>query len=226
MTEHDVREHEGELEHVYGRRFTEDDSRTKEEIWRELGRFLQRYVDGSKPVLDIACDRGYFIRNVSGSERWATDLRDVTTHLPDDVRFVQSDGLALLDALPTAYFGTAFMSNYLEHLPSSNAVVEQLRIARELLQPGGRVVILQPNIRLVGNSYWDFIDHHVALTEKSLEEAAELAGLRTVDLIPRFLPYTTKSRLPQNAALVRAYLRFRPAWRLLGKQTLLVGQRV
>lgn len=226
MTEHEIRQSDAELEHVYSRRFNEEETREKEEIWRELGRFLQRYVDGSKPVLDIACDRGFFIRNVSASERWATDLRDVTTHLPGDVRFVQSDGLALLDVLPTGYFGTAFMSNYLEHLPSSNAVVEQLRIACELLQPGGRVVVLQPNIRLVGNAYWDFIDHHVALTEKSLEEAAELAGLRTVELIPRFLPYTTKRRFPQHPALVRGYLRLRPVWRLLGKQTLFVGERV
>jgi SAM-dependent methyltransferase len=220
-----IREREVELGRVYGRRFSEEEAKTKEEIWRELGRFLQRYVDESKPVLDIACDRGYFIRNVSGSERWATDLRDLSTHLPDDVRFVQSDGLSLTDVLPTGYFGTAFMSNYLEHLPHSTAVIEQLRVVHELLRPGGRVVVLQPNIRLIGNAYWDFIDHHVALTEKSLVEACELAGLRTVELIPRFLPYTTKSRLPTHSAFVRAYLRFRPAWRLLGKQTLFVGER-
>jgi SAM-dependent methyltransferase len=226
MTEHELREDDAELERVYSRRFSEEETREKEGIWRELGRFLQQYVDETKPVLDIACDRGFFIRNVSGSERWATDLRDVTAHLPSDVRFVQSDGLALHEALPTGYFGTAFMSNYLEHLPSSNAVVEQLRVARELLQPGGRVVVLQPNIRLVGNAYWDFIDHHVALTEKSLEEAGELAGFRTVEMIPRFLPYTTKSRLPQHPALVRGYLRLRPLWRVLGKQTLFVGERV
>ena len=103
------------------------------------------------------------------------------------------------------------------------AVVEQLRVARTLLKAGGRVVVLQPNVRLVGGAYWDFIDHSVMLTERSLVEAGELAGLRTVELIVRFLPYTTKSRLPQSPRLVRAYLGFRPAWRLLGKQTLYVG---
>ena len=225
MTEHDLRETEVELQDVYRRRFSEQEARIKERIWREVGHFLQRYVDESKPVVDIGCDRGYFIRNVSGSERWATDVRDVAKYLPADVNFVQAHGLELTEALPNAYFGTAFISNYLEHLPHSAAVVEQLRIARELLQTAGRVVVLQPNIRFVGNAYWDFIDHHVALTEKSLQEAAELAGLRTVDLIPRFLPYTTKSRFPHHAALVRSYLRFPLAWRLFGKQTLFVGER-
>ena len=83
--------------------------------------------------------------------------------------------------------------------------------------------MLQPNIRLVGPRYWDFIDHQVALTERSLLEAAELAGLRTVELITRFLPYSTKGRLPTAPALVRAYLHFPPAWWLLGRQTLYVG---
>ena len=64
----------------------------------------------------------------------------------------------------------------------------------------------------------------MALTENSLQEAADLAGLRTVKLIPRFLPYSTKGRLPAHPALVRAYLRFPPAWWLLGKQTLYVGE--
>ena len=115
------------------------------------------------------------------------------------------------------------MSNYLEHLESSDAVIEQLRVAAELLRPGGRLIVLQPNIRLVGPRYWDFIDHRVALTERSLLEAAELANLRTVELITRFLPYSTKGRLPTAPALVRAYLHFRPAWWVLGRQTLYVG---
>ena len=85
--------------------------------------------------------------------------------------------------------------------------------------------MLQPNIRHVGQAYWDFIDHHVALTERSLVEAGERAGLRTVHLIPRFLPYTTKGRLPSSPMLASAYLRVPLAWRLLGGQTLYVAER-
>ena len=114
--------------------------------------------------------------------------------------------------MPAASFGTIFMSNYLEHLESGDAVIEQLRVAAQLLRQGGRLIVLQPNIRLVGPRYWDFIDHRVALTERSLLEAAELAHLRTVELVPRFLPYSTKGHLPTAPALVRTYLRIRPAW--------------
>ncbi len=104
-------------------------------------------------------------------------------------------------------------------------MLQQLRVTFSLLKPGGHVLILQPNIRLIGGSYWDFIDHQTALTEKSLSEAASMAGFKTKQVIARFLPYTTKSRLPQHPVLVRAYLHFPPAWLLLGKQTLYLGEK-
>jgi SAM-dependent methyltransferase len=213
------------LPELYEARFDEREVSAKDAVWCEIVRYLQRYIDADAPVLDLGCDRGHFIRWVTARERWATDVRDMRAVLPADVRFVQASGLDLPDEVPAGRFGTIFMSNYLEHLDSSDAVIDQLRIASVLLRPGGRVVVLQPNIRLVGPRYWDFIDHRVALTERSLLEAAELAGLATVDLITRFLPYSTKGRLPTAPALVRAYLAFRPAWWLMGKQTLFVGER-
>ena len=199
------------LPELYEARFDEREVSAKDALWREIVRYLQRYIDADAPVLDLACDRGHFIRWVRATDRWATDIRDVKEALPSDVRFVQASGLDLAEHLPAAHFGTIFMSNYLEHLESGDAVIDQLRIAAGLLRPGGRVIVLQPNIRLVGLRYWDFIDHRVALTERSLLEAAELAGLATVDLVTRFLPYSTKGRLPTAPALVRAYLAFRPA---------------
>lgn len=209
---------------IYRRRFPEGDHQAKLALWRVLAPYLDRLMPPG-PVLDIACDRGYFIANVARGERWATDLRDTAGDLPPDVRFVQADGLELASILPVGHFAGVFMSNYLEHLATGSEVLRQLEVARALLRPEGRVVVLQPNIRLVGGAYWDFIDHHVALTDRSLVEAAELAGLRSIVVRTRFLPYSTKSRLPKHPALVRAYLAFPPAWWLLGKQTLYVGER-
>src|SRR4051812_48942780 len=213
----------GELDAVYARRFPVSEQATKEHLWPPIVRFLERWIDPASPVLDIGCDRGYFIRNVSASDRWATDLRDVRSELPHEIHFVRANGLELEVALPLGSFGTVFMSNYLEHLPSGDAVIEQLRVAARLLKPGGRVIVLQPNVRLVGGAYWDFIDHKVALTERSLVEAGGLAGRRRERVIPRSLPSTTKGRLPQSSRLVSAYLHVPLAWRLMGKQTLYVA---
>jgi 2-polyprenyl-3-methyl-5-hydroxy-6-metoxy-1,4-benzoquinol methylase len=210
---------------VYGHRFSAEDEAARTLVWRELTRWLQRFVPADASLLDIGCDRGHFVRWIGAADKWAADLQDVTGFLPDDVNFVRCSGLTLDERLPAGRFDRVFMSNYLEHLPSSEAVVRQLQVAAKLLKPGGQVLVLQPNIRLVGGAYWDFIDHKVPLTEHSLVEAAELAGLRTRRLIVRFLPYTSKGRLPANPLLVRAYLALRPAWLLLGKQTFYVGER-
>ncbi len=213
------------LKEVYEQRFDVSDEAAKEAIWREVGRYLQRYIDPGASVVDIACDRGYFIRNVQAKERWATDLRDVAAALPKDVHFVHASGLDLADVMPTDHFDVAFFSNYLEHLPSTEAVLHQLQVTFSILKPGGRVLILQPNIRLVGGAYWDFIDHQTALTEKSLAEAAAMAGFKATRVITRFLPYTTKSRFPKHPLLVRAYLAMPPIWLLFGKQTLYIGEK-
>jgi len=211
---------------VYDLRFGERERSAKEAVWREIGRFLQRrYIPAASKVMDVATDTGYFIRNINAAERWATDLRDTSASMPDGVRFLQADGLALAEVAPTDYFDIVFMSNYLEHLDSAESVIEQLRVAHRLLRVGGHVIVLQPNIKLVGNAYWDFIDHRVPLTEESLVEAATFAGFETSEVIGRFLPYSVKGRLPAHRLLVRAYLGFPPAWRLFGKQTLYVGRR-
>jgi SAM-dependent methyltransferase len=210
---------------MYDRRSTDLEVPRRAVVWREITRFLERWIDPGSTVLDIGCDRGSFINEVRAARRIAADVRDVARYLVADVKFICSDGLALLDHLEPASLDVIFMSNYLEHLRSVDEVLEQLKVATRLLRPGGRLIVLQPNIRLVGFSYWDFFDHRTAITDRSLEEASMTAGLTTEKLISRFLPYTTKSRIPQNQLLVRAYLRCPPAWWLMGRQTLLVARR-
>ena len=209
-----------DLDSLYRERFDERAERRKDANWREICAYLQRYVPINGSVLDVGCDRGYFIRHIQARERWATDMRDMRAALPSEITFVQAQG-ERLELGRT--FDRIFMSNLLEHLPGSDAVIALLARCSELLAANGQVIVLQPNIRLIGASYWDFIDHRVALTERSLAEAGQQAGLRTLKIITRFLPYTTKSRIPTHPLLVRAYLAFPPAWRLLGKQTLYIA---
>jgi len=210
---------------MYAHRFSDADARRKLAVWRELTRWLQRYVPLEAAVLDLACDRGAFINQIRAAERWAVDVRDVRQHLDPGVRFVQSDGLSLREVMPAKSMDVVFVSNYLEHLPSADVVIEQLKVVFDLLKPGGRAIVLQPNIRLTGAAYWDFLDHRTALTDKSLEEAGRTAGFQTEELVTRFIPYTTKSRFPQNPWIVRAYLALRPLWPLFGQQSLYVARK-
>jgi hypothetical protein len=55
--------------------------------------------------------------------------------------------------------------------------------------------------------------------------AVELAGFEIEDVVPRFLPLTMAGKPAPPAALIRAYLRLRPAWRLVGRQFLVVARK-
>ncbi len=99
-----------------------------------------------------------------------------------------------------------FCSNFFEHLPDTETFLATLAEIRTVLRLGGRLLMLQPNIRLVGGAYWDFVDHHLPLTDRTLVEACESVGFEVDEVIPRFLPYTTRSGLPQSPRLVRLYL--------------------
>ena len=117
-----------------------------------------------------------------------------------------------------------FTSNFLEHLPTKSAVLATLRYARAALRPGGTIIALGPNVRYVPGPYWDFFDHHVPLTDRSLGEAFVLAGFNVETSLPRFLPYSMSQGRQYPMSFVRAYLRMPPAWRLLGRQFLVVGR--
>ncbi len=212
------------LDAIYGRRFGDADETAKRAVWEEIVKYLQRFIDPDSVVLDLACDRGHFIRAVRAREKWATDARDVTTHLDDDVNFVQADGLALAAALPNSHFDTVFMSNYLEHLSSGGAVIEQLRVAREVLRPGGRAIVLQPNVRLSAALLGLHRPYGCAYG------AQPRRGRRARRPVRRAHDHALPALHDQEPAtesryLVRAYLAFPPVWALLGKQTLLIAQR-
>jgi hypothetical protein len=96
---------------------------------------------------------------------------------------------------------------------------------RELLTVGGRIAVLGPNFRYCSREYFDCADHTLALTHVSVEEHLYAAGFEIETVDARFLPYSFRSRLPTGRVGVRAYLRFPPAWRLLGKQFLVIGRR-
>lgn len=119
-----------------------------------------------------------------------------------------------------------FTSNFFEHLDSKDELIDTLKEVHRVLKPGGKIMVLQPNIRLVGNQYWDYVDHTLPLTEKSLEEAFHLTDFGTLFRKTRFLPFTANSRIPASPILIKAYLRFPPAQLLMGKQTFVVAEKL
>jgi len=215
------------LDSVYTTRFPEADRLAKDAIWAVLCRhFFQRYVRPDDTVLDIGVGFGEFLRHITCARRIAVDLAPLSgRQLPMGTIEVNASSETLSTHVRPDSVDVVFCSNFFEHLLNKEAFLSTLEEIRRVLKPGGQLLVLQPNIRLIGGAYWDFVDHHLPLTDRTLVEAAEATGLRTVEVIPRFLPYTTRSALPQSPWLVRMYLACRPAWRLLGKQTFFVARK-
>jgi SAM-dependent methyltransferase len=195
----------------------------KDRIWKVLCQaFFQQFIKPTDVVVDIGAGYCEFINNISAGRKIAIDLnRDTTTFAAAGVEVI-NEPYHSISALPPESVDVFFISNFLEHLDSKDQVLALLKECKRPLRRGGKILILQPNIRLIGGAYWDFIDHKIPLTEKSLTEAAELSGLKVELLIPRFLPYTTKNRFPQNPWLVRLYLLLKPAWFIFGKQSFII----
>ncbi len=214
-------------EKLYRQRFADVSQQKRAAMWAVLCRVtLQRYIAPTDTVVDLGAGFCEFINTIRCASKIAIDTSPaVLQYAAANVRVLQGEIPAVMTGLGDGCAQTVFCSNFLEHLPNKDAVLGVLREVYRLLTSGGRLIIVQPNIRYAYREYWDFFDHHVPLSHASLSEALHMTGFRIEALRPRFLPYTTKSRLPQAAWLVRLYLACRPVQWLLGKQMLVVARK-
>ena len=214
-----------DLQRIYGARFA-DNLEYRRTVWSTLvSDWFGQYVQVGDSVLDLGCGYGEFINTVRCREKFAMDLNpDAPRVLAKEVTFLPQD-CSTRWPRPDATLDVVFTSNFYEHLPDKAALGRTLDEIHRCLRPGGRLVAMGPNIKYLPGEYWDFWDHYVPLTESSLKEALVLRGF-TVDVcLGRFLPYTMSTGARYPVVFLRAYLRLPLAWRIFGKQFLVVGTR-
>ena len=195
-------------------------------VWQVLTRdFFQRYVPYEAAVLDLGTGWGEFIRNIRAGTRYAMDLNpDSRAQVGPGVQFLEQDCSAEW-GIPASALDLVFTSNFFEHLPGKDALRSTLAQALRCLKPGGRLVCMGPNIRFLPDVYWDFWDHHLALSDRSLAEGLSLAGFAVERCVPRFLPFTMSQGFAPPVPLVSLYLRLPLLWPVFGKQFLVVGRK-
>jgi SAM-dependent methyltransferase len=211
---------------LYDRRFSAAERRAKDTLWRVLcEEFFQRWVPVDARLLDLGAGMCEFVNHIRAREKWALDLdAGVARHAGPGVR-TRCGPAHDLGWLATGSIDVVFASNVFEHFPTKDDLVTALHEVHRVLRPGGRLLVLGPNIRFASRVYWDFFDHHLPLSDRSMREALELCDFRVEHVRARFLPYTVKSRLPSWPLLVRFYLRCPPLYRIFGKQMFLVAVR-
>jgi ubiquinone/menaquinone biosynthesis C-methylase UbiE len=182
-------------------------------------------VPPNSAVLDLACGYGEFVNNIVAARKYGVDLNpDAAAHLSSDVDF------RLAAAHDLSHIGEntldrVFTSNFLEHLPDKAACDTVLKEVRRVLKPGGKFMVMGPNIRYAYKEYWDYYDHYLPLSHLSLVEGLLLAGYKPEIVVDRFLPYTMNNAAPTADWMIRLYLRLPAAWKILGKQFFIVAAK-
>ena len=214
-----------ELQRIYQIRFSGQEE-YRNNVWRVLvSDFFSQWPATRGSVLDLGCGYCEFIRNVPAKEKFGMDLNpSARDRMPPGSRFLEQD-CSTSWPLPDHSLDLVFTSNFFEHLPTKAALQATLLQAYRCLRPGGYVIAIGPNVKFLSGEYWDFFDHHLALTEASLSEALTMAGFTIEQAIAKFLPYTMSQGRRPPIWTVRFYLKLRILWSLFGRQFLVVGTK-
>jgi len=215
------------LEKLYATRFSKDDRVWKRQVWSILwNRVFVKWVKPADVLLDLGAGYCEFINSAVAARRIAVDLNPETQKLAAPGVEVRANSAEDLSFLADGSVDVVFSSNFLEHLPSKEVLTRVLLEAGRILRPGGTILLMGPNIRYLADRYWDYFDHHLALSHESLSEVLMLHGFELTQVEPKFLPYTVKNKGPRWRWLVELYLLLRPiSSGLLGKQFLIAARR-
>jgi hypothetical protein len=184
-------------------------------LWKEV---FQRWVGAQDCVLELGAGYGHFINQVEARRRIAVDMwpgfvKCLKPGIEAHVKAVDR-----LDFLEPKSVDFAFASNLFEHISQESlaVVLDQLRNA---LTERGTLGIVQPNYYYCYREYFDDYTHRTIYSHTSLCDFLEAHGFEVIDVQPRFLPLTIKSRLPVSPLLIRLYLM--SPWKPMGKQMLI-----
>ena len=188
-------------------------------VWQALWRFYFRHrVPSDGCVLDLGSGYGNFINTVQARRRIALDS------WPGFTRFLapgiesRVGTVTDLEFLEDGAVDFAFASNIFEHIPQAD-FGRVLAGLRRKLSSRGTLTILQPNYRYAYREYFDDYTHVAVYSHIGMADFRKANGYDPIEISPRFLPLTVKSRMPVSPWLIGAYLA--SPVKPLGKQMLI-----
>ena len=214
-----------DLDQIYEIRFSGLEE-YRNDVWKILvNQFFGKWIKQDATILDLGCGYGEFINQANAKIKHGMDLNPRTRKLlKDDVIFHEQD-CSKPWPLEENSLDLIFTSNFFEHLTNKKALDATIAEAKKCLKKGGRIIAMGPNISVLKGKYWDFWDHHVAISEQSMRELLEIHKLKVLTSVPCFLPYNMVRTKRRPLFLVHLYLKFPLIWRLYGKQFLIVAEK-
>jgi SAM-dependent methyltransferase len=210
---------------IYDKRFSGHES-YRNKVWNILvSKYFSKWLKLDDHILDLGCGYGEFINHTDSKVKHAMDLNPKTKYmLNDDIIFHEQDCSQPWNIEPES-LDLVFTSNFFEHLPDKQSLDKTVTEIKKSLKPNGVLIAMGPNISVLKGKYWDFWDHHVALSDSSLSELLEIHEFKINRSYSKFLPYNMVRVKKRPLFLISLYLRLPIFWLIFGKQFLTIAQK-
>jgi SAM-dependent methyltransferase len=177
----------------------------RKKIWKQIALYVAKDSPGAERVLELGAGFCDFINQFPARNKTAFDTNPKMRGCCNPEVEFRAQSAVGLPGIKNESVDLIFASNFLEHL-TADELDELLDRISEVLRPAGQLIILQPNHRLCANDYWADPTHKTIFSDSNLANIVQAHGLRVHKLIPGFLPFSLKSKLPKWAFLVKLYM--------------------
>lgn len=146
----------------------------------------------SGKLLDVCCGRGEHLEifNKIGFDSYGVDKESVAKDKNLKVKIVDVD----LEDLPFEdnFFDFIMIKSAVEHMGNIYRVMKN---AYRVLKPGGKIIILTCDWKIVYKTFYDDVDHKTPFTKFSLNDLLKCYDFKNVRVEDFYhLPYTWKGR--------------------------------
>jgi SAM-dependent methyltransferase len=175
----------------------------------KLPPYLERVITAipNGRVLDFGCGFGQMLSALKLAGVTNAEGLDIA---PEAIEYCRAHGLRCTDgnADPDfykdhrGYFDFVVMSHVLEHFPKEQTIV-QLKRVKDILKPGGGLMVMVPNAQSNTGAYWAYEDitHYQLFTSGSLYHVLRAAGFDSIE----FLDVDCTDGLPVQRKIIKRF---------------------
>lgn len=174
-------------------------------VWRGIVRYVRKDTGEIHTLVELGTGYCDFINQFPAKQKIGYDIRPEIIQFAGPLVDLRIENAVGLPGIRNNSVDLVFASNFMEHLTQEELGILLPRIS-EVLSHRGKLILIQPNYRLCPDHYFDDETHQTIFSDENIGPFLEEYGFRILKLIPGFLPFSMKSRLPKWPFLVRFYL--------------------
>lgn len=175
-------------------------------LWKEIVRYLKKYIMTTDRVLDLGSGYCYFINNLECKSKVAIDISPESKNFANSSVGTYTMPYSELDSYFHSEFDIVFASNFFEHLTMEECL-DCLKKISSILKPSGKLIIIQPNFKYCFKYYFDDFTHRTVFDDTSMSQILIASEFNPIVIKSKFMPYTTRGKkYLLNKYLIRTYL--------------------